>query len=191
VDVGRFKMTLDEAQKRIREAPINKLDENNRILMRELKWIEAALECDDYPSRQFRGSIDTILQIQRAGQHFYYGATEGRVAFLAGKQADPLVVRWHDGANGKNYINEHVIDLKAVFMFMRSQPAKVSYSDIYNYIARHIFFVAAATSEKLRGRKMPKWDGNDLFVRFRNPPITHLYLFPGYLKKVGADWTVE
>jgi hypothetical protein len=189
--MDRYKCTLDEAQKRIRAAPINPLDQSNRILVRELNWIAAALKCDDYPSRQFRECINTILRIQRAGQLFYYGATERRVAFLQWNPADPRVIRWHDGANGKNYINEHAIDLKTVFMAMRSRPSHEGLSDIYHYIARMIFFVSAATSERLRGKKMPEWDGDELFVRFRKLQFTHLYLFPGYLDKVGTDWKVQ
>jgi hypothetical protein len=37
--------------------------------------------------------------------------------------------------------------------------------------ARFVFFVGVAQSDELRGYKMQSWDGNELFVRFREKGI--------------------
>jgi hypothetical protein len=132
--MNKYRMTLIEAQRAIRDAQVNRLDEDNRILMRELAWIRSALTCGDYPSRQFRESVNTIFQCQRTGQRFYYGATERRVALICDGNNKPLVIRWHDGAKGSNYTNEHPIDLKELFRLMRSRAETLTASDVYDHI---------------------------------------------------------
>lgn len=187
----QYRLTLDEAQQALSESPLNPLDESNRILMRELAWIRAAVACEDYPSRQFRESVNMIFELQRAKQRFYYGATGGRGALITDSEKRPLIIRWHDGARGRVFTNEHPIDLREVFMAMRARAAKLSYEDIYHNTAQFIFFVGAATTEELRGHRAATWDGKELFARFREKGIKHLYLFPGKFKKVGCNWVVE
>ena len=133
------------------------------------------------------------MQIQRAGQPFYYGATAGRVALIEDhiRPIRPLTVRWHDGARGRLFTNEHPIDLYAVLSLMRNQADHISVIDIYEYVRKFIFFVATATAENMRGHPMGEWDNDELFVRYRQREFAHLYLFPGHLERVGRNWVLE